>query len=109
VSLVQSSYSETTPQALDALLQANKRALVDYHTTWCAPCRKMRPFVDAVAEAWKGQAMVLRVDIGESEALPAREKIQGVPVFVVYVDGKERWRGSGEMSREALEAELARP
>ncbi len=97
------------PQALDILLLSNKRVLVDYHTPWCAPCRRMNSVVDTVAEAWKGRAMVVRVDIGESEALAAREKIQGVPVFVVYVDGKERWRGSGELPREVLEAQLAKP
>ncbi len=97
------------PQALDALLAGNQRVLVDYHTPWCAPCRRMNSVVDAVAEAWKGRAMVVRVDIGESEALAAREKIQGVPVFVVYVGGKERWRGSGELPREVLEAQLTQP
>jgi len=97
------------PQVLDALLRSNKRVLVDYHTPWCAPCRRMNSVVDAVAEAWQGRALVVRVDIGESEALAAREKIQGVPVFVVYVDGKERWRASGELPREVLEAQLAKP
>jgi len=97
------------PQALDALLHSNHRVLVDYHTPWCAPCRRMSPVVDALAEAWKGKAMVLRVDIGESEALAVREKIQGVPVFVLYVDGHERWRGSGELTRDVLEAQLAKP
>ncbi len=96
------------PKALDALLRANKRVLVDYQTQWCDSCRRMSPVIDAIAESWKGRATVLRVDIGESEALAVSERIQGVPVFVVYVDGKERWRGSGEVSREALEVELAK-
>jgi rhodanese-related sulfurtransferase len=97
------------PEALDGVLAKEKRVLVDYHTPWCAPCRAMAPVVDALAEEWKGKAKVLRVDIGESEALAARERIQVVPSFVLYVDGKERWRSSGEMAREVLEAELARP
>lgn len=97
------------PQALDALLQREKRVLVDYHTPWCAPCRRMSPVVDALAAEWKGRATVLRVDVDASEALAQREKIQGVPVFVLYVDGKERWRRSGELPRAVLEAELARP
>jgi thioredoxin 1 len=97
------------PHALDTLLHRNQRVLVDYHTPWCAPCRRMNSVVDTVAEAWKGRAVVVRVDIGESEALAAREKIQGVPVFVVYINGKERWRGSGELPREVLEAQLAKP
>lgn len=50
---------------------------------------------------------MLRVDVDRSEALVRREKIEGVPVLVYYVDGKERWRHAGELTRAAIEAELA--
>lgn len=99
----------TTPAALDAILQGEKRVLVDYNTQWCVPCRKMAPVVAELVSAWQGKARVLTVDVEQSEALAQREKIQGVPVFVLYVDGKERWRRSGEMARAVLEAELGRP
>lgn len=95
------------PKALDALLKAEKKLLVDYQTPWCGPCQKMAPVVDALAEALKGKVKVLRVDVDQSEALAAREKIEGVPVFIYYVDGKERWRRSGEQPRAELEKALA--
>ena len=98
-----------TPDALDAVLKAEKRVLVDYHTPWCTPCRKMAPVMDALAQTWTGKAKLLQVDVEQSAALAQREKIQGVPVFVLYVDGKERWRKSGELAKDVLEAELARP
>ncbi len=98
-----------TPDALDAVLKTEKRVLVDYHTPWCTPCRKMAPVMDALAQAWTGKAKLLQVDVEQSEALAQREKIQGVPVFVLYVDGKERWRKSGELAKDVLETELARP
>jgi len=95
------------PKALDALLKSEKKLLVDYQTPWCAPCQKMVPVVDALGEALKGKVKVLRVDVDQSEALAAREKIEGVPVFVFYVDGKERWRRAGEQTRAELEKALA--
>lgn len=88
-----------TPERFDAVLQKEKRLLVDFHTQWCTPCQRMAPIVDAL----KGIS-VLKVDLDESEALGVREKVQGVPVFVLYVGGKERARLSGEQTREALEA-----
>jgi rhodanese-related sulfurtransferase len=91
-----------TPEAFDGLIKKEKRVLVDFHTQWCTPCQRMVPVVDAL----KG-VKVIKVDLDESEALGAREKVQGVPVFVLYVDGKERARLAGEQTREALEA-LAR-
>ena len=91
-----------TPEAFDALLKKEKRVLVDFQTRWCTPCQKMVPVVDALAPKLKG-VKVLKVDLDASEALGAREKIEGVPVFVLYVDGKERARSSGEQTAQALE------
>lgn len=98
-----------TPAQLDALLRSDKRVLVAYQTPWCTPCRKMAPAIATLKQTWEAKARIVQVDVDQSEALVQREKIQGVPVFVVYVDGKERWRKSGEMPLEVLQAELARP
>ena len=87
-----------TPEAFDALLKKEKRLLVDFQTPWCTPCQRMGPVVDAL----KG-IKVLKVDLDQSEALGTREKIQGVPVFVLYVAGKEKARLSGEQPAAALE------
>ncbi|MDP1822341.1 MAG: thioredoxin domain-containing protein [Archangium sp.] len=88
-----------TPEAFDALIKKEKRLLVDFQTPWCTPCQKMVPVVDALKSI-----KVLKVDLDQSEALGTREQVQGVPVFVLYVDGKERGRLFGEQTREALEA-----
>ncbi|MFT3713677.1 MAG: thioredoxin domain-containing protein [Archangium sp.] len=94
----------TTPENFDALIKKEKRVLVDFQTPWCTPCQKMSPIFDSLA--LKGVA-TKKVDIDASEALASREKIEGVPVFVLYVDGKEKARLSGEQTKAALEA-LAR-
>ena len=98
-----------TPTQLDALLGSDKRVLVAYQTPWCTPCRKMAPIIATLKQTWEAKARIVQVDVDQSEALVQRERIQGVPVFVVYVNGKERWRKSGEMPLEVLQAELARP
>jgi rhodanese-related sulfurtransferase len=91
------------PEAFDALIKKEKRVLVDFHTPWCTPCQKMVPIVEAL----KG-IKVVKVDLDQSEALGARERLQGVPVFVLYVDGKERARLEGEQTREAIEGLIKR-
>lgn len=95
------------PEAFDKLLASERRVLVDFNTPWCAPCKRMAPVVDAIAEAWKGKVKVVKVDVDQSEALAQREKVSGVPVFVLYLDGKERWRKSGELPRGELESQIA--
>ncbi len=95
-----------TPEAFDAELKDQPLVLVDFQTPWCTPCKAMAPVVDELARTNAGRVKVLRIDVDRSEALAAREKIQGVPVFVVYAQGKEKWRASGVMTREALEQQL---
>lgn len=90
----------TTPENFDTLLKNEKRVLVDFQTPWCTPCQKMAPVVESLVLK---DTRVLKVDIDASEALAAREKIEGVPVFVLYVGGKETKRISGEQTKEALE------
>lgn len=97
----------TSPEVFDAALKKDKRVLVSFHTKWCTPCQKMAPVVDALAASLKS-AKVMQVDVDASEALATREKVQGVPVFVLYVDGQEKGRLTGEQTKQALEALAAR-
>jgi rhodanese-related sulfurtransferase len=92
-----------TPEAFDALIKKEKRVLVDFHTPWCTPCQRMSPIVDAL----KG-IKVVKIDLDQSDALGAREKLEGVPVFVLYVDGKERGRLAGEQTPAALDSLIKR-
>jgi thioredoxin len=95
------------PAAFDALLTTRKRVLVDFQAPWCAPCQKMAPVVDALAKDHHRTLTVLKVDVDQSEALAARERVEGLPVLVLYVDGQERRRVSGEQTRATLEQLLA--
>lgn len=95
-----------TPEAFDAELAGQAVVLVDFQTPWCTPCKTMAPIVDELGKTYTGRAKVIRVDVDRSEAIAKREKIEGVPVFVVYAQGKEKWRGSGAMTREALAQQI---
>lgn len=88
-------------------LADTKPVLIDFHTPWCAPCIRMAPVVDALAKEYAGRATVLRVDIDRAEALASRERIEGVPVFVLYQGGKEVWRHSGVLESSVLRDKLA--
>lgn len=90
------------------MLSTKEPVLVDFHTEWCSPCRKMAPIVDALKEENKGKVTVLRLDVDKSKEVAKFYGIQGVPVFIIYVNGKEIWRHSGAMAKEALQAEMTK-
>lgn len=92
------------------VLEKNKVVLADFHTQWCSPCRKMAPVLDELEKTYEGKAEVMRIDTDQCKDLAKEYSITGVPVFVIFKNGKEVWRKTGAMPKEelvsALEAQL---
>ena len=93
---------QLTLAEFNKLLDTKQPVLVDFHTLWCAPCRKMAPVVDKIAVDFHGKATVLRIDLDKSKEVAQRYHIQGVPVFILFKNGEEKWKHAGVVSEEEL-------
>lgn len=82
-------------------------ALADFHTQWCMPCKQMAPVINALEKKFANQASIIRVDLDSSPELGSAFEIKGVPVFILFVDGKEQWRHSGAIEADVLQAKIA--
>lgn len=80
--------------------------LVEFYASWCPHCQRMMPIVAQAKELLEGTAAVVQLDIDENKELADQNKIQSIPTFIVYKDGKEQWRHSGEIAGEALVAKV---
>lgn len=80
--------------------------LVEFYASWCPHCRKMMPVVEQVKELLEGNADVYQLDIDLNKELADRENIESLPTFIIYRDGKEVWRRSGEMDGQVLLAKV---
>jgi thioredoxin-like negative regulator of GroEL len=54
----------------------------------------------------KGKFMLVKVDGGKDTDVLQANKVSGLPVFVVYKNGKETFRAQGVMKKEELKARL---
>lgn len=73
--------------------------LVEFTTAGCAPCRAMRPVISRLAAEG---LRVREVDASREPHLAAQYKVDVFPTFLVLVDGHERARCTGVMSREQI-------
>lgn len=80
--------------------------LVEFYATWCPHCRDMAPIVDEVKELLDGQASVVQLDVDRNQQLVDKMEIDGTPTFIIYKNGKEVWRQSGEMDGNILLAKV---
>lgn len=69
--------------------------LVDFNATWCAPCKKMLPWIIKLAEEKKGELNLLKIDADQNAQLLADKGIKGIPYLELYKDGQLVWKQSG--------------
>lgn len=84
------------------IINGTKPVLIDFHATWCGPCKAMSPIVSAIAKEWKGKVKVIKIDIDKNSQLSHNLKIKGVPTFMLYKNGHAVWRQSGMITKAEL-------
>ncbi len=57
--------------------------LVDFWAPWCAPCRRLAPTVDQLAEDYNGRVTVAKVNIDENPITPNRFFVRGIPTLLL--------------------------
>ena len=84
------------------IINSSKVVLVEFFASWCPHCQRMMPVVEQIKELLAGKVDVYQFDIDENSALASREGADSVPTFIIYRDGKEQWRESGEIDGQVL-------
>ena len=84
------------------ILQSDKATLIDFHATWCGPCKTMSPILDQVKKELGNQIRILKIDIDKNQSAAQTFNVRGVPTFVLYKSGEMKWRQSGAMDRNTL-------
>ncbi len=61
--------------------------LVDFWAEWCAPCRRLAPTVDQLAEDYTGRLTVAKMNIDENPVTPSRFMVRGIPTLLLFKNG----------------------
>jgi thioredoxin 1 len=80
--------------------------MVEFYSSRCPHCQAMEPIVDSLAQRFVGQAHVGKVNVDQETTLAATYRIDLIPTFVVFKDGREVSRLVGETTEETLAALL---
>lgn len=97
---------EVSLEDFKSLLATDKPVLIVFHTVWCAPCKKMAPIIDAIEVEYKDKAVVMRIDVDKSKDVGKAYNISGVPVFILFKNGEEKWKHNGIISAEELKKQI---
>mgnify|MGYP003347312986 CR=1 FL=1 len=103
-----SDIPQMSEQEYSKLITASSMVLVDFGAVWCPPCKKMEPIVAEFKKDQAGRVTVQAVDGGSQTELMRSWKVEALPTFIFYVDGKEVWRKQGVLTLDEMNALVTR-
>jgi thioredoxin 1 len=77
------------------VIQSEVPVLVDFWGPKCVPCFALMPKVEGLAEKYGEKVKIMKVDASKNRRLCLNLKIFGLPTFLIYKNGKEVDRLSG--------------
>lgn len=100
------STSQMSTSEYQQLISQPGLVLVDFGASWCPPCRKMEPVLAQLQTELEGKFSLQKIDGGINTDVMKYMKVEGLPHFFVYKDGKQLWQKQGLVSLDELKQVL---
>ncbi|MBA2369781.1 MAG: thioredoxin fold domain-containing protein [Candidatus Protochlamydia sp.] len=62
---------------------AEKPVIIDFWATWCAPCMKMKPIFEQLANELKEQYLFVSINIDEGQQIAKKYGVTSIPAFKI--------------------------
>ena len=93
-------------QEYGELIKSSDRVMIDFNAKWCAPCKKMNPYILKFQTEMKDKIKIVQLDADENKTIVEQLKLDALPTIIIYEKGKEVWRNVGYISEEDLKKHL---
>ena len=82
--------------------QGERPAIIDFHATWCGPCKRLAPILDELAREYKGEIDIYKVDTDEEQELAAMFEIRSVPSLLFIPKEGSPQMAAGALPKDAF-------
>ena len=69
----------------------NTAIILDFHATWCRPCKMLAPHLQAIQNNYKGKLIVYKIDVDKEPELARLFKIEAMPT-IVFINSKTGYK-----------------
>lgn len=65
--------------------------ILDFHATWCRPCKMLAPHLQALQNKYNGKLIVYKIDVDQEPQLAQRFNVQAMPT-IVFIPNKTTYK-----------------
>jgi thioredoxin len=93
-------------EQFDQVITSEKLVLVDFYADWCAPCKKMAPYLEEINTEMKDKVTVVRINTDDNQELASQLSISGLPTLLVFKNKTLLWKNEGYIEKAEVIKQL---
>lgn len=86
----------------EEVLKSAKPVLVDFWADWCVPCQMIAPTIDELAEEFKENVKVGKLNVDENPLTAATFMVDILPTLALFKNGKIVKKFTGVQPKEII-------
>ena len=96
---------EINAEEYSEIINSSNPVVIDFHATWCGPCKVLSPILEELDEEIEGVEFV-KLDVDQHPQIAGQNQVMGVPTVVILKDGEVKDRFVGVHPKEVIKEKI---
>ena len=96
---------EINAEEYSEILNSTNPVVIDFHATWCGPCKVLSPILEELDDEIEGVEFV-KLDVDQHPQIAGQNQVMGVPTVVILKDGEVKDRFVGVQPKEVIKEKI---
>jgi len=88
--------------SFNKLINSDIPLLIDFHATWCGPCKTLSPIIQEIKDDFGDQIRVIKIDVDKNPELSKNLEIMSMPTMMIFKKGENLWRTVGVQTKTVI-------
>lgn len=90
-------------QEFKKVINQNKPVLLDFYADWCGPCQALLPTVEKIADKYKEDFIVRKINVDKNPKLAQQFRVRSIPALFILKDKEIQEQLIGMQSEQRLD------